>query len=524
MGVAIFWEWNYNLIIAENVTGNSTNNITGNVFKNNIFIFRRKDFMKRKALSMMLATAMIATLFAGCGNAGTGNTSSTTDAGSKDAVAATEKADDKELKNEIAAGGGSVYYLNFKPEQDADWQKLAADYTAQTGTEVTVITAADGTYEQTLKSEMAKEKAPTLFQVNGPVGLANWKDYCMDLSGSEIYTHLTSDDFALKNDAGEISGIAYVIETYGIIYNKKILNDYCTMDNAVISSIDEINNFATLKAVADDIQARKDEINSQFGYDLQGAFTSAGMDGSSDWRFKTHLANLPIYYEYKDRGITSTDAIEGTYLDNYKQVWDLYITDSTCEPGVLSSKTGDEAESEFGMEEAVFYQNGTWEYGNLTNEDNGYLVTADDLGMMPIYIGVDGEENQGLCTGSENYWCVNKNASAEDTQATLDFLSWVIGSDEGRDSIANSMGFTTPFDTFTDEYVADNVFIQQANDYIAQGKTSVTWNFSTIPSEAWKDGVGSALLEYAQGTGDWDAVVTAFVDGWATEYQAANGQ
>ena len=278
MGVAIFWEWNYNLIIAENVTGNSTNNITGNVFKNNIFIFRRKDFMKRKALSMMLATAMIATLFAGCGNAGTGNTSSTTDAGSKDAVAATEKADDKELKNEIAAGGGSVYYLNFKPEQDADWQKLAADYTAQTGTEVTVITAADGTYEQTLKSEMAKEKAPTLFQVNGPVGLANWKDYCMDLSGSEIYTHLTSDDFALKNDAGEISGIAYVIETYGIIYNKKILNDYCTMDNAVISSIDEINNFATLKAVADDIQARKDEINSQFGYDLQGAFTSAGMD------------------------------------------------------------------------------------------------------------------------------------------------------------------------------------------------------------------------------------------------------
>ena len=55
------------------------------------------------------------------------------------------------------------------------------------------------------------------------------------------------------------------------------------------------------------------------------------MDSSSDWRFKTHLANLPIYYEYKDRGITSTDAIEGTYLDNYKQIWDLYINNATCE-------------------------------------------------------------------------------------------------------------------------------------------------------------------------------------------------
>lgn len=480
--------------------------------------------MKRKGLCMMLAAAMSASLLAGCGNAAGESSSDAVDTKAENQDTGSEASEGDEVRKQMAAGNGSVYYLNFKPEQDAEWQKLAQAYTEQTGTEVTVITAADGTYEQTLKSEMAKEEAPTLFQVNGPVGLANWKDYCLDLSGSEFYSHLKSDDFALFNDSGEVSGIAYVIETYGIIYNKSILTDYCTLDNAVISAPEDINNFETLKAVADDIQSRLDEINDAFGYELQGAFTSAGMDGSSDWRFKTHLANLPIYYEYKDKGITSTDAIEGTYLDNYKQVWDLYITDSTCEPGVLSSKTGDEAESEFGMEEAVFYQNGTWEYGNLTNPDNGYLVTEEDLGMMPIYIGVDGEENQGLCTGSENYWCVNKQASPEDTQATLDFLNWVIGSDEGRDSLANVMGFTTPFDTFDDGYVADNVFIRQANQYIADGKTPVSWNFSTIPSETWKNNVGSALLEYAQGTGAWDAVVTAFVDGWASEYAAANGQ
>ena len=466
--------------------------------------------MKRKVLAGLLVAAMSATMMAGCG-ASVGN-------GAGDATESAKKTADKGTDE----GAGSVYYLNFKPEQDQAWQDLAAAYTEETGVDVTVITAADGTYEQTLKSEMAKEEAPTLFQVNGPVGLANWESYCLDLSDSELYSHLTNDEFALKSDSGEVQGIAYVIETYGIIYNKTILNDYCTMDNAVVSSIDEINNFKTLKAVADDIQSRLDEINDEFGYDLQGAFTSAGMDGSSDWRFKTHLANLPIYYEYKDRGISSTDAIEGTYLDNYKQIWDLYITDSTCEPGLLSSKTGDEAESEFGMEEAVFYQNGTWEYGNLTDDSNGYLVTADDLGMMPIYIGVDGEENQGLCTGSENYWCVNKEASEEDVQATLDFLAWVVESDAGRDSMTNVMNFVTPFDTFTGDYEADNVFIQQANQYIADGKTPVTWNFSTIPSENWKDGVGSALLEYAQGTDDWDGVVTAFVDGWATEYQAVN--
>lgn len=470
----------------------------------------------------MLASAMLATMFAGCGNDTDAAGDAGTNAPAGDAAASTEAADAADAAAPTASGEGQVYYLNFKPEQNDAWQELAATYTEQTGVPVTVITAADGTYEQTLKSEIAKTEAPTLFQVNGPLGLANWKDYCMDLSGSELYSHLTSEDYALKNDAGEVSGIAYVIETYGIIYNKKILSDYCTLENAVISAPEDINNFETLKAVADDIQARLDEMNDTFGYELKGAFTSAGMDGSSDWRFKTHLANLPIYYEYKDKGIDATDAIEGTYLDNYKQVWDMYITDATCEPGLLSSKTGDEAEAEFGMEEAVFYQNGTWEYGNLTNDDNGYLVTAEDMGMMPIYIGVEGEENQGLCTGSENYWCVNSQASAEDQQATLDFLNWVVTSDEGRDSMANVMGFTTPFDTFADGYTADNVFIQADAAYTEAGKYSVTWNFSTIPSETWKDGVGSALLEYAQGTGDWDAVVSAFVDGWATEYAATH--
>ena len=435
----------------------------------------------RKVVSAMLVAAMATGMVAGCGSS------------------SDSKSDKKDAK-------GKVYYLNFKPEQDEQWQDLAKEYTKETGVDVTVLTAASGEYEKTLKSEMAKSNAPTLFQVNGPVGLASWKDYCYDLKDSDVAKQLTSDDFALM-DGDKMSGIAYVIESYGIIYNKELLKK-------AGYSADDITNFDSFKKVVEDITANKDKLGFS-------AFTSAGMDGSSDWRFKTHLANLPIYYEYKDEGIDNTDAIKGTYLDNYRQIWDLYINNATCKPTELSTKTADDATADFVTGDAVFYQNGTWEYGNLTNEENGYLVTADDMSMMPIYIGVEGEENQGLCTGSENYWCVNSKASAEDQQATLDFLNWVITSDAGRESMAHEMGFTTPFDTFTGEYEADNVFIQASNQYIADGKYSVTWNFSTIPSETWKDGVGSALLEYAQGTGDWDGVVSAFVDGWATEYAAA---
>ena len=444
---------------------------------------------KKKIIAMLLCTAMVGGMVAGCGSSGS------SDEGSKSA-----KGDAK----------GKVYYLNFKPEQADQWVDLAEKYTEETGVQVDVQTAASGTYESQLKSEMAKDEAPTLFQVNGPVGLATWKDYCYDLSDSAIYKDLQSDDYALK-DGDEVKSIAYVIETYGLIYNKALLNKYFELPDAEITSIDDLNNFDALKKVADGIQAHKDDLG------VEGAFTSAGMDSSSDWRFKTHLANLPIYYEYKDEGISSTDAIKGTYLDNYKQIWDLYLKDSTCDPSMISSKTGDDAASEFALGEAVFYQNGTWAYNDIKDNE----VADEDLGMLPIYIGVDGEEDQGLCTGSENYWCVNKNASEEDIQATLDFLQWVVESDEGRDGMANEMGFVTPFTTF-DEYLPANPLVEANSEYTKAGKTPVSWNFTTMPSEQWKNDLGSALLEYAQGTGQWDAVQKAFVDGWATEYAAAN--
>ena len=437
----------------------------------------------KRIAAIGLASLMTVGAFASCGDDKGGSSSS----GSK-------KGD---------ASKGSVYYLNFKPEQDEAWQNLAKTYTKATGTKVTVVTAAEGTYEQTLTSELAKDEAPTLFQVNGPVGLAKWTDFCMDLKDTDIYSQLTSQDFALK-DGDAVKGIAYVIESYGIIYNKTLLQKYCDSDFASVKSIDDINSFDKRKTVADEIQKNKDKLG------VKGAFTSAGMDSSSDWRFKTHLANLPIYFEYKDSNVGDKDKLDGTYLDNYKNIWDLYITDSTCKATELASKTGAEAETEFINGDAVFFQNGSWEYGAVT--EGG--LKDDDLGMLPIYIGVGDEAKQGLCTGTENYWCINDEASDDDKAATAEFINWCVTSDEGTAAMADKMGFVIPFKAAKE---STNVFVKIDKELTEAGKTPVSWNFTTMPSEDWKDGVGAALTQYAAGTGDWDAVKKAFVDNWATE-------
>ena len=449
--------------------------------------------MKKKILATLLVGAMAVSMLAGCGDTKT-NTTTTESQKSTESAKTSESTSDKEAK-------GSVYYLNFKPEQDEQWQALAASYTAQTGVTVDVHTAASGEYETTLMSEMGKSSAPTLFQVNGPVGLMNWKDYCYDLSDSALYGELTSDDFALIED-GAVYGISYVIETYGIIANTALLEQ-------AGYTVEDIQSFEDLKNCAEDITAR----SADLGF---SAFSSAGMDGSSDWRFKTHLANLPLSFEYETEGITP-GTVKGTYLDNYRAIWDLYINNATCDPKELSAKTGDDAVAEMGAKEAVFYQNGTWAYADLIKAG----LTDEELVMIPLYIGVGDEANQGLCTGTENYWCVNKDASEEDIQATLDFLYWCVTSEEGTKCMAEDMGFVIPFKQAVE---STNLFVQQADEYIAEGKKSVAWNFPTIPSEELKNGVGSALTAYAadQTDANWDAVVSAFVDGWTTEYNLAN--
>ena len=442
----------------------------------------------KKILAMLLALCMIFALCA-CGSSAA---PAATEAPAADA--ATEAP-----AEEATAAEGSVYYLNFKPESDEAWQALAKTYTEQTGVPVKIVTAASGTYQETLTAEMDKSEAPTMFQVGNQGAVDTWGEYCYDLTNTDVWNEMTTHAFDMVGDDGFTYSIGYCYECFGIIVNKALLEQ-------AGHSIDEITNFESLKAVADDIHARASEL----GFD---AFSSAGLDGSSSWRFSGHLANMPLYYEFRDDGVTSQPAtITGAYLDNFKAIWDLYTTDSATTGADLLAATGDASEAEFGNGEAVFYQNGSWEYPNLVGN---FGMDPANLQMIPIYCGVEGEEDAGLCSGTENCWAVNAEADEADIQATLDFMKWVVTSDEGTTLLAEQFG-PCPFKSAK---TPENVFFADANDLTAEGKYVVTWAFNYTPAvDDWRAAVVDALGQYTAGTGDWDAVVSAFVDGWATQY------
>lgn len=470
--------------------------------------------MKKKLISALLCVAMVSSMLVGCG--GTNAATEEAPAATEETPAAEEAPAEEEApaaEDTASAEGGKVYYLNFKPEVDEQWQEIAKAYTDETGVEVKVVTAASGTYEEVLRSEIAGSDAPTLFQINGPVGLQSWKDYCLDMTDTDLYKSLSDQGLAVTGDDGGVYGIPYTVEAYGIIYNNAIMEKYFAMEGAKAASIDEINSFDTLKAVVEDMTAKKDDLG------IEGVFASTSLLPGEDWRWQTHLANIPIYYEYKDKGVSDLAEIDFTYGDNFKNIFDLYINNSTCKPGLLGSKAVTDSMAEFALGQCAMVQNGNWAWGQI-NTVEGNTVKEEDVKFMPIYTGIEGEENQGLCVGTENFWCVNSQASEADQKATLDFANWMISSDAGKDYMVNSLGNSAPFSTFSDDEKPSDPLALSMYSYMESGKTSVTWNFTTFPSQAFKDDFGAALLEYCNGNMTWEDVASTVVTRWAEEKAA----
>ncbi len=444
--------------------------------------------MKKRILSLILAlfTLMLSLTLAGCG------------------------------KN----GKYPVYFLNFKPESAAVYEEIAKEYEKEKGVTVKVVTAAANTYEQTLKSEIAKSNAPTIFQINGPIGYESWKDYCLDLSDSKLYSYLTDKSLAITDGDG-VFGIPYVVEGYGIIYNNAIMEKYFALPNrkTTINSAAEIKNFETLKSVVEDMSANKDKLG------IDGVFASTSLSAGEDWRWQTHLLNIPIYHElnenidYDDPTVAGLKAkeIAFRYSENYRNIFDLYLNNSITDKNLLGSKSTSDSMSEFALGKVAMVQNGNWGWSQIANV-NGNTVKNSDIKFLPIYTGVAGEEFDGLCIGTENYFAINKNATDEQKKASLEFLDWLFSSNTGKNFVTKKLDFITPFNTFSENELPEDPLAREIVRYMQDGNfTTVPWVFTSFPSENFKTEVGNSLLEYAQGTKKWEDVVKTVKDKWKSE-------
>ncbi len=413
-----------------------------------------------------------------------------------------------------------VYFLNFKPESAKVYEEIAKVYEEETGVKLKVVTAAANTYEQTLKSEIAKKDAPTIFQVNGPIGFNEWRNYCADLKNTQLYSILSDKKLAITENNG-VYAIPYVVEGYGIIYNDAILSRYFALDNRQkeINSAKEINSFQKLKKVVEDMTARKEEIG------IKGAFGSTSLSSGEDWRWQTHLMNIPLYYEFSENTAYSDPTLAGLntqeinfkYAENYKNIFDLYINNSITEKGLLGSKSVADSMAEFALGQVCFIQNGNWAWSQI-NEVKGNTVKETDIKFLPIYTGIKGEEKQGLCIGTENYLAINSKADSESQKASIDFLVWLFTSETGKKYVTEKLGFLTPFSTFSTEEQPKDPLAKEIVRYMnSENHISVPWIFTSFPSENFKTEYGNLLLAYTQESKTFEEVKKGVVDLWKRE-------
>ena len=419
--------------------------------------------------------------------------------------------------NPPSGDNGSIYYLNFKPEVAEIYGEIAAAYKAETGVTVNVVTAAAGSYEQQLKAEIAKADAPTIFQINGPRGYANWKAYCADLRDSALYEALTDKSLAITTSDGGVYGIPNVIEGYGIIVNGAIMDKYFALENrsTSVSDLSEIRSFETLSAVVEDMTAHKEALG------IRGVFASTSLSPGEDWRWHTHLANVPIYYEFEDAGTDLTGDTVGEislkYSDHFRRIFDLYLQNSVTDPKLLGSKQVADAMAEFALGQCAMVQNGNWAWSQIAGIE-GNTVRAEDVSFLPLYIGADGEETQGLCIGTENFLAINSNATPQKQKLALDFLYWLYASETGKRFVTEKLKFIAPFSTFSAEERPDDPLAQDVIKWMERDDVkTIPWQFTVFPSQTFKDDFGAALLGYAQGSKDWSEVTETVVTRWREE-------
>ena len=337
---------------------------------------------------------------------------------------------------------GQVSILNKKYAQRDDFSYLAKRFEKESGIEVNVESPKSGDYSKTLEENInGSSKDPTLFMISGQEDLKKYMFECLDLSKTTIVDELQDERYALKDSDGHIYGLGFIVESLGITVNTSLLGK-------AGYNISEINSFSDLKRIAEDITSRKDELGFS-------AFTAntVGKNSSGNYRLSQHAAAVPLFYELQDNGFDLEEQLKGTYMAAYKEYVNLCLDNATVTRETAKNQSLDDAQQEFIEGKAVFHQDGFWSYEKLKEGMANY--GSGEMAVIPLYMGIPGEEKQALNEACSYYWCVNRYASKDDQEATLQFLQWLVTSEEGCKILAEDMNFLIPYKKAIEP---DNIF------------------------------------------------------------------
>lgn len=334
-----------------------------------------------------------------------------------------------------------VRILNTDPSLQQVWDALAEEYSQLSGIDVRIVTSP--AENPTLRRVYSRKELP---------------EQCADLSQTNACAQLISQELTLRNQDGKVLAVADSIEVYGLMYNSTLLAQ-------TANTRDDINSFADLTEVV---------------YSISDAQASLGFSAfarvDADDHFAMQIAALK---------------------SNSRNLVELILNNTTCDPLSIEEGSKNEALQDFLDGKAVFFLAGSAEQSILDS------IGSENIGVLPVYMGGENEDQQTLCVAPRSYWCIDASGSPADIRSTVDFLEFLTTPRSNGTVPADDLGRVAPYRQAS--YVSNVPEVVLRAD-LAMGKEPVVCRYV----EQVPPGLTDALIAYAADPSDdnWAAITT----------------
>jgi len=374
----------------------------------------------KKVIGTMLVTALTATaVLTGCGS------SSSEDGSSKEGSAQ------------------KIIIFQSKVEISDQLEALAKEYEKETGVEVEVWGTTGDDYFTQVKTKLANNQGPTVFSL-APGGESDQLSAYLEDLGDLSFVDKIADGMADEKD-GNVVGIPYTMEGFGLVYNNDEMNTDKITDTASLIQYMGGENAEGRTAVG----------LSQEGYFLIG-----------------HMLNTPFALQENPEGfMNQVIAGEQTITDvkEFREFAEIYAAIREYSYNPLESDY-DKACGDFATGKVDSIHQGNWAASMFEDYDMDF-----DMGLaaMPI----DG--NDKISVSVPTAWYINSQADEAEKQAGKDFLEWLYTSETGQRYLMDEFGFIPVVEGMENENL--DALSQEVQEHAEAGKT-IEWATNYYPA------------------------------------------
>ncbi len=393
----------------------------------------------KKWMSVLLASSMVVGVaLTGCGSSDAGKTEDTGKT-SGDTSGAAENGDE-------SLEGTEIVIFQSKVEIVDQLEACAQAFEDETGIKVEVWGTTGDDYLQQLKTKLANNQGPTIFNQTGYSELEMLQGYAADLTDLSIVPEVADGLLDPVKVDDKVYGIPYTVEGFGLVYNK----DLC--DASTLKSTDDFINLI-----------KEQKANGVEGFELsQETYFLIG-----------HILNTPFaLQDNPEQFIADLEEGKVKMADNeiFKEFADMMVQiRENCQNPLEQNYDGEVGDLATGK--AAMIHQGNWCISLLQDFE------FENVGLAPLPLA----GNDKLAVAAPSYWTVNSQATEQEQAAAKKFIEWLYTSETGKSFLYDEFKFIPVLKNDTSENL--DVLSAEVSKYVSEGKT-IGW-----PNKLWPAGV-----------------------------------